>query len=197
VRNQVSHPYSTTGKGTVLFILIFSFFLYEMGRHKILDWIRASIPWFICFWFHHECHSDLCHSQVFEFCYILKRLSSYPYILALSWVLMTRHDHIRGCMQKFPYWIGNEINNNNNNNNNNNHSNNTRWEATQRVMAVKLTRLTHKIAIQLHLVAERCTICSSRSRWPVRKLLNTPLYLVFYTFISRPTSPAGLNSRAV
>jgi hypothetical protein len=50
---------------------------------------------------------------------------------------------------------------------------NTRWEATQRVMAAKLTRLTHKIAIQLHLVAESCTICSSRSRRPVRKLLDT------------------------
>jgi len=32
-------------------------------------------------------------------------------------------------------------------------------------MAAKLTRLTHKIAIQLHLVAESCSICSSRSRW--------------------------------
>jgi hypothetical protein len=30
-------------------------------------------------------------------------------------------------------------------------------------MMTKLTRLTHKIAIQLHLVAESCTICSSRS----------------------------------
>jgi hypothetical protein len=30
----------------------------------------------------------------------------------------------------------------------------TRWEATQRVMAAKLTGLIHKIAIQLHLVAE-------------------------------------------
>jgi len=36
-------------------------------------------------------------------------------------------------------------------------------------MAVKLTRLTHKIAIQLHLVAESCAICSSHSR----KLLDT------------------------
>jgi hypothetical protein len=53
---------------------------------------------------------------------------------------------------------------------------NSRWEATQRVMAAKLTRLTHRIAIQLHLVAESCTICSSRSRWPVRKLLDTPTY---------------------
>jgi hypothetical protein len=32
----------------------------------------------------------------------------------------------------------------------------------------------YKIAIQLHLVAESCTICSSRSRRPVRKLLDTP-----------------------
>jgi hypothetical protein len=53
---------------------------------------------------------------------------------------------------------------------------NTRWEATQRVMAVKLIRLTHRIAIQLRLVAESCTICSSRSRRPVRKLLDTPSY---------------------
>jgi hypothetical protein len=43
-------------------------------------------------------------------------------------------------------------------------------------MAAKLTRLTHKIAIHLHLVAERCTICSSRSRRPVWKLLDTPSY---------------------
>jgi len=43
-------------------------------------------------------------------------------------------------------------------------------------MAAKLTRLPHKIAIQLHLVAESCTICSSRSRLPVRKLLETPVY---------------------
>jgi hypothetical protein len=53
---------------------------------------------------------------------------------------------------------------------------NTRWETTQRVMAAKLTRLTHKIAIQLHLVAESCTICSCRSRLPVGKLLDTPSY---------------------
>jgi hypothetical protein len=53
----------------------------------------------------------------------------------------------------------------------------TRLEATQRVMAAKLTRLTHRIAIQLHLVAERSTICSSRSRRPFRKLLDTPSYV--------------------
>jgi hypothetical protein len=41
-------------------------------------------------------------------------------------------------------------------------------------MAAKLTKMTHKIAIQLHLVAESCTICSSHSRRLVQKLLDTP-----------------------
>jgi hypothetical protein len=45
-------------------------------------------------------------------------------------------------------------------------------------MAVKLTRLTHEIAIQLRLVAESCTICSPRSRRPVQKLLDTPSYVL-------------------
>jgi len=41
-------------------------------------------------------------------------------------------------------------------------------------MAAKLTRLTHKITILLNLVAESCTIYSSRSRRSVRLLLDTP-----------------------
>jgi hypothetical protein len=45
-------------------------------------------------------------------------------------------------------------------------------------MAAKLTRLNHKIAIQLHLVAESYTISSSRSRRPFRKLLDTPWYVL-------------------
>jgi hypothetical protein len=45
-------------------------------------------------------------------------------------------------------------------------------------MRAKLTRLTHKIAIQLHLVAVSCIICSSRSRLPVRKRLGTPSYTI-------------------
>jgi hypothetical protein len=49
-------------------------------------------------------------------------------------------------------------------------------------MEAKLNRLTHKIAIQLHLVAESCTICSFRSGRPVRKLLDTPTW--FYTFLT-------------
>jgi hypothetical protein len=56
---------------------------------------------------------------------------------------------------------------------------NTHSEATQWVVVAKLTRLTHKIAIQLHIVAESCTISSSHSRWPVQKLLDTPLYIKY------------------
>jgi len=41
------------------------------------------------------------------------------------------------------------------------------------VMVAKLTGLTHKIAIQMHLVAESFTICCSRSKRPVRKLFDT------------------------
>jgi len=41
-------------------------------------------------------------------------------------------------------------------------------------MAANLTRQTHRIAMLLYLMAESCTICSSRSRRPVRKLLDTP-----------------------
>jgi hypothetical protein len=44
-------------------------------------------------------------------------------------------------------------------------------------MAAKLTRLIHKIAIQLYLITEICTICNSRSRRPVRKLLDTASYI--------------------
>jgi len=43
-------------------------------------------------------------------------------------------------------------------------------------MVAKLTRLTHKIVIQLQLEAESCTISSSCSRWPARKFLDIPSY---------------------
>jgi len=52
---------------------------------------------------------------------------------------------IWGSIQKFPDWAITKWT-----------TINTRWEATQRVMVAKLVRLTHKIATQLHLVAELC-----------------------------------------
>jgi len=50
---------------------------------------------------------------------------------------------------------------------------NIRRGATQGFMAVKVNRLAHKIAIQLHLVTESSTVCCPRSWRPVRKLLDT------------------------
>jgi len=47
-------------------------------------------------------------------------------------------------------------------------------------MVAKLTILTKKLAIQLHVVAENCTLCSSRSRRSVRKVLDTPSYVNFF-----------------
>jgi hypothetical protein len=61
-------------------------------------------------------------------------------------------------------------------------------------MAAKLVRLTYKIAIQLHLLAESCTICSSRSRQPVRKLLVTPSYIASKVMEKVSESSCGLFS---
>jgi hypothetical protein len=71
-------------------------------------------------------------------------------------------------------------------------------------MAAKLTRLTHKIAIQLHLVAKSCTICSFRSRRPVRKLSDTPshvsklpdnLIVCYFSFRYQSVCKVHLNNR--
>jgi hypothetical protein len=60
---------------------------------------------------------------------------------------------------------------------NNKHS----LRSNTKVYGGKITRLTHKTAIQFHLVAESCTTCSSRPppRRPVRKLLDTPSYCIW------------------
>jgi hypothetical protein len=68
-----------------------------------------------------------------------------------------------------------------------------RQKATQRFMVAELTRLTHRTAIQLHLVAESCTICSSRSRRPVWKILDTPSYVVKH-MVNLTFTDKGLGS---
>jgi hypothetical protein len=93
------------------------------------------------------------------------------------------------CIQKFPDWVDKEIYAYNNKK--------THSEATRCVMAAKLTRLTHKIVIQLHLVAENCTICSSRFRRPVRKLLDIPTYIQIYIFICKCIDRVPKNSTEV
>jgi hypothetical protein len=72
------------------------------------------------------------------------------------------------------------------NNNNNKHS-------LRRVMAAKLTRLTHKIATKLHLLADSRTIVSSLSRRTVRKLLDTFSYSFMIRFnVILPSKPISL-----
>jgi hypothetical protein len=55
-------------------------------------------------------------------------------------------------------------------------------------MAVKLTRLAHKIAIQLHLVAESCAICSSRPQAASPETIGYTLVLMLYRkkWVSHP-----------
>jgi hypothetical protein len=75
---------------------------------------------------------------------------------------------------------------------------NTGWETTQMVMAEKLTRMTHKIAIQPpHLVAESCTICSSRYRRPVRKLLDTPSCIIYSFLFIEATAVSNRTQRVI
>jgi len=61
-------------------------------------------------------------------------------------------------------------------------------------MVAKFTRLTHKIAIQLNLMAEGCTSCSSRSRRTVRKLLDTLPYLCVSLFPHNKRQLTDLNN---
>jgi hypothetical protein len=62
--------------------------------------------------------------------------------------------HVRGCIQKVPDWVDNEIDAYN-------YKHSLRSNA--KGYGGKFTRLAHKIAIQVHLVPESFTICSSRS----------------------------------
>ena len=45
LRDQVSHPYMTTGKIVVLYVLMFKFLHRKLEDKKILHWMIASIPW--------------------------------------------------------------------------------------------------------------------------------------------------------
>jgi hypothetical protein len=69
-------------------ILIFTFFIRdEKTKDFGLNNSKHSLN-LIYSWFHHKCRPP-----VFECCHIFKRFISYPYILVLSWVRMTRHNH--------------------------------------------------------------------------------------------------------
>jgi hypothetical protein len=83
-------------------------------------------------------------------------ISCAAYIILMSWLTAC----VRGYIQEFPDWVDNEVTLT---------KINTRWEAVQRVMAAKLTRLNHNCDTAV-------SSSSSRSRRPVRKLLDTLSY---------------------
>jgi hypothetical protein len=89
------------------------------------------------------------------------------------------------CTRAYPKVSG--LSHNEINNNNNKHSlrSNTKGYGGK----------THKIAIQLHLMAESFIICSSRSRWPVRKLVDTPSYIICTEYHCRVINTPGLDFR--
>jgi hypothetical protein len=78
-----------------LYILIFRFFdLRRKTEDFGLNNNKHSLN-LIYSWFHHACHSDLL--VLSPSIWILphfQRIHSCYYILVLSWVWMTRHDHI-------------------------------------------------------------------------------------------------------
>jgi len=61
-------------------------------------------------------------------------------------------------------------------------------------MTAKLTKLTDKIAIQLHVVAQSYTISGSRSKRPVRKLLDTSSYFKERTWITSVSRESALEN---
>jgi hypothetical protein len=63
VRGQAAHPYSIISKITILYTLMFRFFIWdEKTKYLRLNDSKHSIN-LIGSWFHHECHSDLLMSS--------------------------------------------------------------------------------------------------------------------------------------
>jgi hypothetical protein len=105
VRDQVSHPYSTTGKIIVLYILIFRFFIWY-GKRKDFGLNNRKHSLNLMYsWFHHECHSDLLASspRYLDFAntgIVPLNSATPPYFQILVWSLF---------MFITPYWTLYEV----------------------------------------------------------------------------------------
>jgi hypothetical protein len=128
------------------------------------------------------------HYKVIKHVNIISCLQALPVMRLLYWELGSTHKchphsiamtlmgvmylihtwkNLRSSIQKFPDWADNKI-----------YAYNNKHSVRSNIKGYdgKPTILTHKIAKELHLVAESYDICSFRSRRPVRKLLDTPSY---------------------
>jgi hypothetical protein len=103
VRDQVSHPYKTTGKIIVLYILILKVFRQQTRRQKGLTWMTARITQI------HSPHNFLlsqvlicyCRSKIFELYRIFKDSDSYFYVIIFPCILETKHQHT----VKILFWL--------------------------------------------------------------------------------------------
>jgi len=64
------------------------------------------------------------------------------------------------------------------------------------INGLKLTRLIHKTAIQLHVVAESCTICSGQSGYFWITLVQSPSYLTWLPVLQCSYWRQQINSEA-
>jgi len=157
----ISRSYTANSEQWAIFINVSQFLFKYFNVRNISFFIVQNV----------NCELDI------SFCYLSKQIvKRRVFILAeFSFGRQGYVTIIRGCIQKFPDWVDNEINNNNNNKH--------LLRATQMIMAAKVTRLTHKIAIQLHPVAENCTVSSSGSMRPIQKILDTCSYIAHFSSI--------------
>jgi hypothetical protein len=93
VRDKVSHPYKTRGKIMVLYILMLRFL--ERRLEKSVPRIEFVLNIFV-----NSILSCYC-SQVLELATFSKDVLA---VGKLWYIFVMRHNHIRGCIQKFPDW---------------------------------------------------------------------------------------------